>query len=105
MNQRQDRMRKLFEASGETPNRTMARSAKFAELARLYPEHFVAYREQWDNDRIVEPFVLAVAADEIALAKLLDERFPAGRPDGFSIRYVGRPSQVHVPTLVGSVRR
>jgi hypothetical protein len=62
--------------AGETPERSAARAARFAELAQQYPGQYIAYREEWDGARIVEPFLLAVAVDSIAIERALEALAP-----------------------------
>lgn len=49
--------------------------ARERALRALYPEHagkFVAYRERWDAERLLEPFVVAVGSSELEIERQLD---------------------------------
>ena len=48
----------------EGTTHSTARNTRLAELRRLYPDHYIAYRDEWDGTRLLEPFLLAVGANE-----------------------------------------
>jgi|GEM_PF-5646955 len=63
-------------------------------LRALYPEHagkFVAYRERWDGERLLEPFVVAVGESELEIERQLDALVPEVTADAV-VRYL-QPDQ------------
>lgn len=81
-----------------TPERLDVRNARFVELRKLYPDRYVAYRERWDGDRLVEPFVLAVADTAAEVERVLST-LPPERARDAVIDYQLPANRVFVPTM------
>ena len=65
-------MRKRARAEGYTPERILARRELQRELGRKHPGMHAVIREKWDGDKIVEPYLLAVAATVDEIYRLAD---------------------------------
>lgn len=80
-------MRAALLADGWTPERTRVRSEAFLELQQNHPRMFALVREQWDGDRLIQPYLLAVAPTRAELRQLT-ESLPANELVGAMIHYV-----------------
>ena len=88
-----ERAARLAVEMGHTPARTRVRSDRFKQLRSEFGNQYVAYRERWDGDCLVEPFVL-VAAPGFAAVEALLRAIPLAERDGAIIRFILAPGTI-----------
>lgn len=85
-------MKKRLLKAGFTPERIQAKRELQRELGRKYPGMHAVIREKWDGDKIVEPYLLAVAATLEEIYRLADA-LPEEVSEGAIITYIWPPNK------------
>jgi hypothetical protein len=80
-------MRERMLAAGFTPERAKAKREVQLQLQQQYPGMHALIREQWDGERLVEPYLLAVGATRTELYRLVEE-LSADAKQGAVITYI-----------------
>lgn len=80
-------MKKRLLKTGFTPERTEAEREAYCEVQRKYPGMHALIREVWDGEKLVEPYLLAVAATREEIYRLADE-IPKDRKEGAMFTFI-----------------
>ena len=93
VNELLDGLQEHLQRAAESPVRVRARREKWRQLRREYPNKFIAYRERWDGDRLVEPFVLAAGDSESQIADGV-HALPSAEGEQATIAFVAPPGRL-----------
>ena len=83
-------MKKRLLKAGFTPERIKAEQAAERELGQKYPRMHALIRMKWDGEKLIEPYLLAVAETLDEIYRLADE-IPKDRKEGAVITYIWPP--------------
>ena len=81
-------LREMRRESSDTRGRGRARGVAFAEMSKRFANQYAAYREIWDGDQLVEPYIVATGPTLKALRARLGE-LPSDQRAGVQIQFLG----------------
>ncbi len=85
-------MKQRLLKAGFTPERAKAKREAQRELQRKHPGMHAVVREKWDGDKLVEPYLLAVAATHDEIDRLADA-LPEQLSEGAVVTFIWPPNK------------